>query len=79
MATYCDNKNKEGYEDSTVAEVLRKEQTRQRAFYVFKTMISVARLGGFYVNNALIIEDSHGDKYNSDRILKSSRNKKHDV
>lgn len=73
-----DNKNKEGYEDKVVSEVLRRDAMKQKAFYVFKTMISVARLGGFYVNNAIVIEDSHGEKYNSDKILKS-RNKKHDV
>ena len=70
---YGDNKNKEGYSDSVVAEVLRKDQQKQRAYYAFKTMISVARLAGFYVNNALVIEDSHGEKYNSDKILKSRK------
>ena len=41
------------------------EQRLKKAFYVFKTMISVARLAGFRVNEPIVIEDYNGKKYNS--------------
>ena len=72
-----DKLNKSGCVDSTAYAVIKSEERKQRAFYVFKTMISVARLGGFYVNENLVIEDSSGTKYRSADILKIR--KKNDI
>ena len=64
-----DRKNREGYSDTTAYKAITHEDRSGKAFYVFKTMISVARLAGFYVTQALVIEDGAGTKYNSDKIL----------
>lgn len=69
--------NKSGCADPTAYAAFKSEERKQRAFYVFRTMISVARLGGFFVNDNLVIEDSSGTKYKSNDILKTR--KKHDV
>ena len=63
------NRNKEGYKDPTTYNAIRHDDRSGKAFYVFKTMISVARLAGFYVNQAIVIEDSSGTRYRSDKIL----------
>ena len=70
-----DKKNKEGYTDSTAYAVINAESRKQKAYYVFKTMISAARLAGFYVNDALVIEDGDGVKYKSTEILNRERKK----
>ena len=62
--------NSEGYVDTTPFKALQNDERKKKAFYVFKTMISVARLGGFYVNADLIIEDHEGNKYNSKHYLR---------
>lgn len=72
---YDDIRNKEGYKDITSYAVLKQETRKQKAFYVFKTMISVARLAGFYVTDTLIIEDSEGKKYRSTDVLKKTEKK----
>ena len=72
---YNERKNKEGYTDSTAYGAIRIQERRKKAYYVFQTMISCARLAGFYVNDALVIEDSNGTKYNSDDIMHRGNNK----
>ena len=52
------------------------EERRKKSFYVFKTMISAARLAGFYINDNLIIEDNDGNKYHSTEILKAYERKR---
>ena len=71
-----DKKNQEGYADPTAYKVFISDERRHKAMYVFKTMISCARLAGFYVNDNLIIEDKEGRKYNSKEILRNNRNNK---
>ena len=66
---YNDKKNKEGYTDSVAFAALKNTERKNKAFYVFKTMISVARLAGFYVNENIVIEDFDGTKYRSNDIL----------
>ena len=73
MMDHGEKKNKEGYADSTYYAVAHAEERKNKAYYVFKTMISVARLGGFFVNDTLVIEDSNGTKYRSNDILKSRK------
>lgn len=69
--------NKEGYTDPTAYAAIRSDALKQKAYYCFKTMISCARLAGFFVNDNLVIEDKDGNKYNSKSILK--QHNKHDV
>lgn len=69
MDRYDETRNKEGYKDKTAHKAINAAERKQKAFYVFKTMIQVARLSGFYVNDALVICDSGGNKYNSNDIL----------
>ena len=73
-----EKKNNEGYADGTAYAAMRADERKQKAYYVFKTMISVARLAGFFVNDNLTIEDNHGTKYHSNFILKK-RDRKPDV
>lgn len=73
-----EHKNKDGYIDTTAYHAIKADERKQKAYYVFKTMISVARLGGFHVNDNLTIEDNNGTKYHSNFILKK-RDKKPDV
>lgn len=71
MDRYGASKNKEGYSDPTPHKVINAEGKKQKAFYVFRTMVSVARLAGFYINDNLTIEDGDGVKYHSKDYLKS--------
>jgi len=71
-----ERKNKEGYTDETPYKVINQEERRRKSFYVFKTMISAARLAGFYINDNLIIEDNEGNKYHSNEILKAYERKR---
>lgn len=73
MDRYDDTRNNEGYTDSTAHKAIRSEERNKKAFYVFKTMISCARLAGFYVNADLVIEDHDGNKYNSTDILRKGK------
>lgn len=75
MDRYDDSRNAEGYKDPTAHAAIKAADKRDKAYYVFKTMISVARLGGFFVNSTLVIEDAEGTKYQSDAILKMRKRK----
>ena len=66
-------KNQEGYRDNTAFEAITAAEREKKAYYAFKTMISAARLAGFFVNDALVIEDHDGVKYDSRVILKKHR------
>ena len=46
-------------------EKVLEEQRKKKAFYVFKTMISVARLAGFRVDDPIQVRDYNGKTYNS--------------
>ena len=78
MDKYDDTRNKEGYKDTTPYKAITHDERKKKAYYAFQTMISVARLAGFYVNQSIVIEDSHGNKYNSDVIM-NKKKKKPDV
>ena len=78
MDRYDDTKNKEGYKDTTAYKAVVHDERKTKAYYCFQTMISVARLAGFFVNQALIIEDKDGNRYNSD-IIMNKRKKKPNV
>ena len=41
------------------------EQRRKKAFYVFKTIVSVARLAGFRAEEPIRIRDFNGTVYDS--------------
>lgn len=77
MDKYDDTRNEEGYKDTTPYKAITADERKKKAYYVFKTMISVARLAGFFINADLIIEDHDGTKYHSKYIL--PRRKKPDV
>ena len=49
-------------------------ERRQKAFYVFKTIISVVLLAGFYLNDNVTIEDRDGIRYRSKDLLNKDRN-----
>ena len=53
---------------------IRIGERRQKAIYVFKTIISVVRLAGFYLNDNVTIEDRDGIRYRSAELLKKDRN-----
>ena len=73
MDRYDDTRNNEGYKDTTPHKVIKTDERKKKAFYVFRTMVSVARLAGFYVRDNLIIEDGDGGKYNSKDYLTPKR------
>lgn len=73
MDRYDETRNNEGYTDSTAHKAINSDERKMKAFYVFKTMISCARLAGFYVNTNLVIEDHDGNKYYSNDELKKSK------
>lgn len=75
MDRYDDTKNNEGYSDKTPYKAITHDEKKNKAYYCFQTMISVARLSGFYVNQTLVIEDSHGNKYSSDIIMNRKKKK----
>lgn len=77
-----ERKNAEGYSDPTAYEAIRheeeqqKEEARQKAFYVFQTIFSVARLAGYQVIGDIKLTDWAGREHDSSEIMPRYKHRK---